>query len=336
MTPRARSNLAPLRSLVPPLAVLAAALAASTAGAAEPAPLRGDLRTHDPGIARDRESGDFYVFSTGDPKIGDGTPQIRRSSDLETWTYAGTVFDRIPQWVRDAVPGVENLWAPDVYEHDGVYYMYYTGSTFGSNVSVIGLATNTALDPNDPDYAWVDRGRVVGSDRSVDYNAIDAGVVEDAAGTPWLAFGSFFSGIRMIELEWPSGKAAPRRGEPLRLADRRQPPNAIEAPYVVQRDGFFYLFVSLDSCCRGTQSTYKIAVGRSREVTGPYVDRDGRPMLEGGATVLLSSQGGRIGPGGQSLSGDLMAHHFYDAAANGDFRLSIRVVRWEDGWPVIQ
>jgi arabinan endo-1,5-alpha-L-arabinosidase len=297
-------------------------------------PLSGDLRTHDPALIRARH-GDWYVFSTGDPAVAAGTIQVRRSHDLHHWSFAGTVFTAIPSWVSASVPGVSNLWAPDIHEHDGVYYLYYAASTFGSNRSVIGLATNTTLDASDPRYHWVDQGLVLGSSPSNDYNAIDPAVVDDEHGTPWLAFGSFWSGVRMSQLQWPSGKPAEGSGEPLRLADRFVPPNAIEAPAIVGHDGWYYLFVSLDFCCRGTGSTYKIAVGRSRTVTGPYYDRLGTPLEHGGGTVILSENGTMFGPGGQSVFHDLLAHHYYDGTANGDFRLGIRVIRWHDGWPKI-
>lgn len=294
--------------------------------------LRGDLRTHDPALTRHGKK-DYYVFSTGDPAVNGGTIQIRRSRNLRDWSFAGTVFDAIPDWVREAVPGVENLWAPEIYEHRGTYYLYYSGSTFGSNQSVIGLATNKTLDPKSSKYKWVDQGLVFASTPANDYNAIDPGIIEDEKGTPWLAFGSFWSGIRMVQLEWPSGKVVENPGEPLRLADRFVPPNAIEAPYIVERKGWYYLFVSLDFCCRGTGSTYKIAVGRSRKATGPFFDRLGTPLQHGGGTVILSERDDMFGPGGQSVYDDYLAYHYYDANANGDFRLGIRRIEWESGWP---
>ena len=234
-------------------------------------PLTGDLRAPDPSIIRDNRHGDWYVFSTGDPTVSGGAAQIRHSTDLKSWTLVGTVFDQIPAWVVQAVPGVQNIWAPNVFEHDGVYYLYYAASTFGSNVSVIGVATNTTLDLNDPAYAWVDQGLVTGTNQGNDYNAIDPAVVNDASGTPWLSLGSFWSGIRMFQLEWPSGKLAPGQGEPIALADRFVPPNAIEASFIQPHDGWYYLFVSFDFCCQGTASTYKIAVGRSKTANGPLL-----------------------------------------------------------------
>jgi arabinan endo-1,5-alpha-L-arabinosidase len=301
------------------------------AGATPALELSGDLRAHDPALVRSASG--WYVFSTGDPNVAGGTLQIRRSSNARQWEWSGTVFEEIPEWVREAVPGVQNLWAPDVIEHDGQYLLYYSASTFGSNRSVIGFATNATLDPDDANYQWVDRGLLAGSLPENDYNAIDPSVIV-AAGRVWLAFGSFWSGIRMLELTWPGGAAAAESGEPLRLADRFVPPNAVEAPTLVQRGDWYYLFVSFDFCCQGLGSTYKIAVGRSREVTGPYHDRLGTPLAHGGGTVILSERGDMFGPGGQSVHGGLLAHHYYDRSADGDFRLGLRRITWDaSGWP---
>lgn len=314
------------------LALFACLLLVTTLPASAAPALTGDLRTHDPALIRTGDN--WYVFSTGDERVAGGTVQIRHSSDGKHWTFAGTVFDRIPAWLSTEVPGVSNLWAPEIVKRGSTYYLYYSASTFGSNRSVIALATNTTLNPRDPAYRWVDRGLVHRSVSTDDYNAIDPGIITDAQGVPWMAFGSFWSGIRMIRLQWPSGLAAPGQGAPLRLADRRVPPNAVEAPYVVSRNGWYYLFVSFDFCCRGTDSTYKIAIGRSRSVGGPYVDKAGKSMLQGGGTVILSSSGRKIGPGGQSVYGNTLAHHYYDADANGDFRLDLRQLSWgSDGWP---
>jgi arabinan endo-1,5-alpha-L-arabinosidase len=194
------------------------------------------------------------------------------------------------------------------------------------------LATSKTLEAN----SWVDQGLVAQSQVTDDFNAIDPAVIEDRNGTPYLAFGSFFSGIRMLQLQWPSGTLAPGQGQPLRLADRFVPPNALEAAELTYRQGWYYMFVSFDFCCQGTASTYKIAVGRSRSPIGPYFDELGTPLEHGGGTVILSQQGTQFGPGGESIFGDFMAYHYYDGTANGDFRLSIRKISWsEDGWPIV-
>jgi arabinan endo-1,5-alpha-L-arabinosidase len=303
--------------------------------------LTGDLGAHDPALVAGAEGEPWFVYSTGDPLRDGGELQIRRSDDGgTTWRYAGSVWERggRPAWIGEAVRGVSNLWAPDLVEHDGTWYLYYAASTFGSNHSAIGLATSPTLDPDDPGFAWTDRGPVLVSATSDDFNAIDPGVVLDADGAPWMAFGSFWSGIRMIPLEWPSGlRALTSKGdEPVPLAGGREGPNAIEAPTIVAHDDAYFLFVSIGSCCSGVDSTYEIAVGRSDEVSGPYLDRDGIPMLDGGGTVLLTTDGDRVGPGGESASHGLLGFHFYDAAQDGAHQLAISPIGWSgDGWPVL-
>lgn len=305
--------------------------------AAAAVPVTGDIGVHDPELVVTEDA--WYVFSTGDPQQGDGAPQIRRSRDQgRTWSYLGTVWDAgtRPAWAYRKVPLVSNFWAPDVTEHDGTYYLYYSASSFGSNTSAIGVATNTTLDPDAPGYRWVDHGEVIASGPTDDYNAIDPGVLTADDGTPWMAFGSFWGGIQLVGLTWPSGKPAPG-AEPRRIAVRDSGTNPVEAPILVRHGAFSYLFVSRDHCCKGTGSTYQIAVGRSPTVAGPYVDADGKDLAAEGGTVLLTSHGNRIGPGGQSYDDGFLAFHYYDGAAGGAPTLAVRSVAWTaDGWPVVR
>jgi arabinan endo-1,5-alpha-L-arabinosidase len=337
-------RLAPLLTVVAAVVGLTGALAPPAAAAGPMAPaqaeepwrLSGDLTAHDPALVAGGGGDNWYVFATGEEGKGAGNIQIRSSPDGRKWTYEGTVWDEIPQWIKDAVPGVKNIWAPEVYEANGMYYLYYSASTWGHNRSVIGLATNETLDPSDPAYEWVDRGEVIGSVPDDNYNAIDPGIIEDGSGTPWMAFGSYWSGIRMVKLDWPSGKLADPDAEPLHIADRKAAPNAIEAAYIVKNDGFYYLFTSWGQCCQGADSDYKIMVGRSKKVTGPYVDRDGRKLLEGGGTTVLTASGDRVGPGGQSAADDILAYHYYDKSANGATKLALQPIVWDDdGWPLL-
>ncbi len=317
------------------LVALSFVLLCLTACTGERSPqLTGDLVAHDPAIVVGGNGDPWFVYSTGGAQA-DGAIQVRRSVDGVHWEYAGVMWKQRPAWITDSIRGVGPLWAPELVQHDGVWYLYYAASTFGSNHSAIGLATNTTLDPADPEYEWVDEGPVLESETSDDFNAIDPAIVVDAKGTPWMAFGSFWSGIRMVRLEWPSGLRADAK-EPLRLADRGVPPNAIEAASIVEHDGDYFMFVSLDSCCKGVSSTYKVAVGRADAVTGPYLDRDGTPMLNGGGTVLLATKGSRIGPGGESASNGYLAYHYYDGDAAGATRLAISRIDWDaDGWPLV-
>jgi arabinan endo-1,5-alpha-L-arabinosidase len=286
-------------------------------------------RVHDPCIIKAGDS--FYLFSTGP-----GVP-IRRSPDLFRWELAGRVFDAQPAWFAREVPGATGAWAPDIARFGGEYRLYYSVSTFGSNRSCIGLATNRTLDPADPEYRWVDHGPVLRSSRRDDFNAIDPNVVLDEEGKPWLAFGSFWSGIKLTRLDADTGKPI----EPVSLLTLASRPgsDAVEAPFLVRHDGSYYLFVSFDRCCQGVRSTYYVVVGRSSKLTGPYVDRQGRPMRDGGGTTVIEGAGRVRGPGHCAVLSDggrdWLVHHFYDADDRGVPTLQIRPLTWDaDGFPV--
>ncbi|WP_024285599.1 glycoside hydrolase family 43 protein [Cellulomonas sp. KRMCY2] len=299
---------------------------------------------HDPALVVEGDT--WHVFSTGlvNRENGGTIQHWRSTDDGTTWEYVGTIWDQIPAWIDERLTGVDNLWAPEVYEHDGTYYLYYSASVFGQNTSITALATSPTLDPEDPDYAWTDQGEVVSSPveglpDGKTFNAIDAGIVEDRDGTPYMAIGSYWYGIWLVELEWPSGKpVANWRDTAVNIADRFIPGNPIEAPYVEEHDGWYYLFVSFDRCCAGADSTYKVAVGRSRDVTGPYLDQEGRDLFGGGGTVILAEHGAIVGPGGQSVDDGWLAFHYYDAA-NEEIpyfpTLGLQKLRWVDGWPVV-
>jgi arabinan endo-1,5-alpha-L-arabinosidase len=288
---------------------------------------------HDPAVIE--AGGEFVLFSTGR-----GVP-MRRSRDLATWEPAGRAFaDDVPAWAREAYPGARGLWAPDIAFFGGRYHLYYSVSTFGSQDSAIGLATSPTLDPGDPAYGWTDRGPVVESRRGRDaFNAIDPNVVIDAEGRPWLSFGSFFGGLRIVPLDPATGKPPADAPKPVAIATRGPGENALEAPFIVRRGEWYYLFASFDHCCRGARSDYNIRVGRSRAVTGPYVDADGVPMLEGGGTLVLEGAGRYRGPGHNAVvsdaRGDWLVHHTYDAEQGGRAVLQVRPLTWDGrGFPV--
>ena len=201
--------------------------------------------------------GRYYVFTTG---MG-----IMSSADLVKWRFEGRVLDEIPQWAADK--GFQGMpWAPDIFYHDGTYYVYYSYSHFGKNQSAIGVVTNKTLNPKSPDYKWEDKGMIVESVPGRDeWNAIDANVIMDENGEAWLAFGSFWRGLKMFKLDetltrmaqpqvWfpisrrPEGTAedtsktdtavtADPRGKDFDAGN-----GAVEAPFIFKHDGWYYLF----------------------------------------------------------------------------------------------
>ncbi|MFY7951046.1 MAG: arabinan endo-1,5-alpha-L-arabinosidase, partial [Armatimonadaceae bacterium] len=287
--------------------------------------LSGDIApVHDPVLIR--HGGKWHLYCTGD-----GIP-VRVSDDLKSWRKAAPVFPDIPQWGKDAVPGVRNPWAPDICLHNGLYYLYYSLSTFGSQHSAIGLATSERPDA-DP---WIDRGLVLQSRRGDPYNAIDPNAFSAPDGRFWMAFGSFWQGIYLVELDRQTGKRLPGT-VPRRIAARPNGGTAIEAPFLLTKDGWIYLFVSVDFCCRGAKSTYKTVVGRTRDLEQPFLDKDGKRLLDGGGTLVCAGGPRWRGPGHPGLAtdgkGQWIAVHAYDAKNNGVPTLRIAELRWQRGWP---
>ncbi len=317
----------------------------SLCGGAEPEllPLSGETRVHDPVIMKEGDT--YYVFAT-DGRRGRGFGPIHASKDLRQWTVIGHVFEELPEWAPKEIPGTRGIWAPDISFFNGKYHLYYSVSTFGKNSSAIGLAVNETLDPNSAKYKWVDQGMVVRSTEGEDdWNAIDGNVIAAEDGKVWLNWGSFWSGIKMRRIDPETGKLSSEDPKLYSLASRprggahQTPPviGAIEAPFIIRHEGWYYLFVSFDFCCRGAKSTYNVRVGRSREVTGPYVDKDGVPMMEGGGTLVVeATEGAWRGAGHQAVlqegETDYLLFHAYDAAT-GRSHLHISTMVWEEGWP---
>ncbi len=322
----------------------------SPKGAAEVITVNGDTEyVHDPSIIKDGET--WYLFSTGNGPHRNGELPIRCSKDLHEWKLCGHVFDQIPEWIKKESAQTKELWAPDISFFNGEYHLYYAFSVFGKNTSGIALLTNKTLDTHSPNFHWEDRGLVLQSHLEDDYNSIDPNLVLDEKRGAWLAFGSFWSGIKMRRIDPQTGRLSAADTTLYSLARRKRPDNplpnppglpgnwqAVEAPFVVHHGEYFYLFVSFDLCCRGTKSNYKTMVGRSSNVAGPYVDARGTPMMEGGGTSLLLGNDRWIGPGGESVSmgknkdADIIVFHAYDGKT-GDAYLQLSTIDWTGGWP---
>ncbi|MCA9238658.1 MAG: arabinan endo-1,5-alpha-L-arabinosidase, partial [Planctomycetales bacterium] len=191
------------------------------------------------------------------------------------------------------------------------------------------------LNPADSGYGWKDHGIVVQTDEHSDHNAIDPAIVRTPSGELWMVYGSYWTGIKLFRLDPVTGKRISPDAPTYSLARKEQ----IEAASIYYHDGYYYLFVNWGHCCRGVRSTYNIRVGRSRAITGPYLDRDGVDLLEGGGTLLLDSEGSAIGPGHAAFfprdGQELLSYHFYSAEDNGRAKLGVRRLSWdEQGWPL--
>jgi len=290
-----------------------------------------DVRVHDPSaITKCKDQ--YWVFYTGR-----GIPSCH-SRDLLKWERGPAVFTNAPAWTARAVPRNHWIyyWAPDIIHLGDRYLLYYAVSSFGRNDSAIGLATNPTLDPADPGFKWTDQGLVVQSTSKDDFNAIDPAASLDAQGRLWLAFGSFWGGIKLVQLDPDTGKRLAPDSPLYSLAFN----DSIEASYIYHRNGFYYLFVNWGLCCRGTNSTYEIRLGRSRQITGPYLDKGGADLVTGGGSSFLSTHGPFIGPGQSGIYSengvDWFSCHFYNGRGHGQSMLAILPLAWDtNGWPEI-
>ncbi len=294
--------------------------------------LTGNFRNvHDPVIIKQDDT--YYLYCTG------ARIPTRSSKDLHDWqgVRPGPLPEK-PQWAKDYVPKADSIWAPDISFYNGKYHLYYSVSTFGSNHSCIGLETNVTLNPEDPTYKWEDQGLVIASDNPDSYNCIDPNLVIDTDGNAWLAFGSFWTGLKMRRLNNDTGLLSDEDTKLYSLAQRFTDSGSIEAAFIIHKDDYYYLFASFDFCCKGVDSTYNVRVGRSEAVTGPYVDKEAVEMMKGGGTQITYPSSRYRGPGHNSILEEdgkyWIVYHVYDALNGGTPTLRIVPLQWDaDGWP---
>jgi arabinan endo-1,5-alpha-L-arabinosidase len=256
---------------------------------------------------------------------------IKSSKDLINWTSIGTVFPGgDPSWLSREVPGY-GIWAPGVYPINGKYYLYYCISTVGSQNSAIGVAENITLDPASPDYKWVDKGMVIRSYAGDDYNCIDPNIITDENGDIWLTYGSYWNGIYQRQINTDTGLL---HAESFHIAKRNARNGAIEAPYIIKRDDYYYLFVAFNPM----DNSYQNRVGRGTSVHGPFYDRDGKEMLEGGGTEVTQGLSDLLMPGHASVFIDddgkyyLVSEYFRKDSPS---IMLIGDLLWdEEGWPI--
>ncbi len=305
---------------------------------------------HDPVMARG-EDGKYYIFATG------MNVSVLSSPNMKEWTRERSALPQTPAWAVDTVPGYRgHTWAPDISYHNGLWHLYYSCSTFGKNGSAIGLAVNKTLDPASPDFRWEDKGMVIASHRNVDnFNAIDPNLIVDKKGQPYLTFGSFWDGIQLTKLskkdfQTPITKPVTisrRINKEVNLKNIKHTQegnntieagdNAVEAPFIIKRGKYYYLFVSFDYCCRGEESTYKTVYGRSKKIEGPYLDKEGKRMDQGGGTHLYGPDNENFGIGHNSVyefDGQwYFVSHAYKKTHDGNAHLFIRPLQFnKKGW----
>ncbi len=294
-------------------------------------PLKGDIRVHDPVMIK--QGRNYYVFHTG------RGISVKTSMDRINWKRAGSVFEPgdLPKWHKNDIPDQNgSLWAPDIHYHNGKYYLYYSVSAWMNFNSSIGFATNTTLDSTDPGYHWKDEGMVVSyKDGGEGVNVIDPNFFMDKDGKAYLFYGSYQKGLRMTEVDPKTGKCVT---DPPKLTSITT--SLGEGVFVIRGENYYYIFASRGICCKGMQSTYQIVMGRSKNVEGPYVNKEGKSWVDNKYTLFLAGDSTEPGRGhnGFFTEGDttFIVYHAYTRAADGASLLNIKPLFIDkDDWPSI-
>lgn len=274
----------------------------------------------------------------GEPFIHD--PSTIQESDGKYFTFGtgggGLISDDGWSWHSGGVrPG--GGAAPDAIKIGDRYLIAYGatgGGLGGGHRGIIYTMWNKTLDPKSPDFKYSDPVMVAWSDNDEDCDAIDPGLMLDPnTGRLWMSYGTYYGFIRLVELDPKTGR---------RVQGNKALDIAIdcEASDLMYNDGWYYLLGTHGTCCDGVNSTYNIVVGRSRQVTGPYLDNCGREMLKGGGKMLIAAGDRKTGPGhfGRMIIDkgvEKMSYHYEaDYDRSGYSVLDIRPLLWHNGWPV--
>lgn len=279
-----------------------------------------DMSAPDPTVIR-AEDGTFYLYATEDMR----NVPIFHSANLVDWKLVGTAFtdNSRPKWLPKG-----GIWAPDIQRVGGKYHLYYAKSVWGGEWDAgIGVAVS-----NNPAGPFVDRGCMFTSKQIGIQNCIDPFYIEDG-GKKYLFFGSFH-GIYGVELT-ADGLHVKQGAKPREVAG-----TFMEATYIRRRGGYYYLFGSTGTCCEGARSTYRITIGRSKSLFGPYVDKAGQRLLDNHYNILLDKDDSVLGPGHNAglitddAGNDYMFYHGFKASDPDAGRVVwLSRIVWADGWP---
>ncbi len=268
------------------------------------------------------DSGGFYLYSTEDIR----NLPIYYSDDLVNWKFVGTAF------TKETRPSFEpkgGLWAPDINYIHGKYVLYYSMSVWGGEWTC-GIGVAIADQPQGP---FTDYGMLFRSNTIQVQNSIDQNYVEDN-GRKYLFWGSF-RGIYGIELS-DDGLSIKQGAEKQQVAG-----TAYEGTYIHKRGKYYYLFASVGSCCEGLKSTYTTVVGRSENLWGPYVDKQGRSMMDNHHEIVIHRNDAFVGTGHNSeivqdkAGNDWIFYHGFCVENTSGRSLFLDKINWVDDWPAI-
>ena len=323
-----------------------------------------NINVQDPSIIM--HDGRYYLFHTG-RGISNWV-----SRDKVNWVRLNPVFNSAPVWTEKIDPNSDNyISAPDISYHNGKYFLYYSVSSSDFHNSAIGLATNQSINPSDPDFKWEDQGMVIGSNSGKNrWYATDPALIFDENDTPWLAFASHQTGIKIVRLknDLKTVEILSDTSEVYTIAKRGRVQNVEEenttgtsriemdndgsnrnsvirqeqrlksctlsAPFIFKRDKYFYLFVTSEYCRQVEDFSHEIIVGRSKSITGPYVGTDGELMDNGGGSTLTRGNEEYSGVAHNSIyqfdEKNYLVGHAYNRGSEGGTKLIILEMIWND------
>ena len=289
----------------------------------------------DPTVIRTDEG--FYLYAT---QTNSYWSPIYFSKDLVNWEFKRSAFRKATRPTEDVLPGGGAFWAPEIRYINGKYVLYFSWAKWGD-----GSISYTAVATSDSPVGDFLNAKPLLITDDFGSNCIDQFYYEED-GKKYMFVGSF-NGIYVTELT-DDGLSVKRGADGKPVLKKQVCGRAFEGTNIYKKGKYYYLFASINNCCpnNGMDSKYKVVVGRSENLLGPYVDRKGKDMLDNSWELVLEGDGETFfGPGHNSIiipddaGTDWMIYHSYvkeNGTVGGRLGMLDRIVWSADGWPTIK
>ena len=289
----------------------------------------------DPTVIRTDEG--FYLYAT---QTNSYWIPIYFSKDLVNWEFKRSAFRKATRPTEDVLPGGGAFWAPEIRYINGKYVLYFSWAKWGD-----GSISYTAVATSDSPVGDFLNAKPLLITDDFGSNCIDQFYYEED-GKKYMFVGSF-NGIYVTELT-DDGLSVKRGADGKPVLKKQVCGRAFEGTNIYKKGKYYYLFASINNCCpnNGMDSKYKVVVGRSENLLGPYVDRKGKDMLDNSWELVLEGDGETFfGPGHNSIiipddaGTDWMIYHSYvkeNGTVGGRLGMLDRIVWSADGWPTIK
>ena len=284
----------------------------------------------DPTVIRTEDG--FYLYATQTDKYW---VPIYFSKDLVNWEFKRTAFRNA---TKPQIPGGGAFWAPEIRHINGKYVLYFSWAKWGD-----GDASYTAVATSDSPLGDFVNSKELLTKEDFGSNCIDQFYYEED-NKKYMFVGSF-NGIYVTELT-DDGLSVKRNENGTPTLKKQVCGKAFEGTNIYKKNGYYYLFASINNCCDGERSRYKVVVGRSQDLLGPYLDKSGKDMINNAWELVLEGDGQKFfGPGHNSIivqddaGTDWMIYHSYvkeNGEVGGRLGMLDRVLWTEDGWPYIR